>query len=122
MTAHPAVRILVAVVAAAGLAAAASQAEAHARLVSAAPAANAKVAAPKTITLTFSEKLAPKFSGGDLMKADGATVAVVSVAAGKTVSLTLAHPLAPGGYMVMWHAVAADDGHRTQGSYNFTAR
>src|SRR5437660_981596 len=45
------------------LAAAATQACAHARLTASNPAANATVAAPKQLTLQFSEKLQPKFSG-----------------------------------------------------------
>ena len=99
----------------------ASGAQAHAHLVKANPAENAAVAAPQVIHLEFSEKLEPKFSAVELMKADGAAVAVTSKADGKTIDGTLAAPLAPGGYMVMWHVLSAD-GHKMTGQYNFTVR
>lgn len=106
------------------LAAAASQAQAHARLVSATPAANATVAAPGSVTLHFSEALVSKFSGFDLMKADGSKVGVATSVAKdhKTVVGVVKGPLAAGTYMVMWHAAASDDGHRTKGDFNFKVR
>ena len=45
----------------------AGAAQAHPKLLSASPAANATVAKPARITLRFSEKLMPKFSGADLV-------------------------------------------------------
>jgi methionine-rich copper-binding protein CopC len=106
-----------------GLLLTAAQADAHAALVSATPAVNATVAAPKQVSLKFSEKLAPKFSGFDLMKADGSKVPVTTSVPAKnhkTLIGAVAGPLAPGTYMVMWHAVAADDGHKSKGDFNFT--
>ena len=97
-------------------------AEAHAKLVKATPTANGTGAAPPVIHLEFSEKLEPKFSGAQLMKADGTNVDVVAKANGKTVDATPTAALAPGQYMVMWYAVAADDGHKTNGDYNFTVK
>ena len=97
-------------------------AEAHAKLVKATPTANGTGAAPPVIHLEFSEKLEPKFSGAQLMKADGTNVDVVAKANGKTVDATPKAALAPGQYMVMWYAVAADDGHTTNGDYNFTVK
>lgn len=41
----------------------AGAAQAHPKLVSASPAPNAMVAKPANVTLRFSEKLMPKFSG-----------------------------------------------------------
>lgn len=117
-------RPFLALAAAAALLAAATGAQAHAHLVKATPAANAVVATPKNLCLTFSEKLEPKFSGLDLMKADGQPVAVKSSVAAKdrkTITATLAAPLAPGGYMVMWHVVSAD-GHRMKGDFSFIVR
>lgn len=117
-------RPVLALAAAAALLAAASGAQAHAHLVSATPAANAAIAAPKSLSLTFSEKLEPKFSGIDLMKADGKPVAVKSSVAAKdrkTITAALVTPLAPGSYMVMWHVVSAD-GHRMKGDFSFTVR
>ena len=104
----------------AGLAAA-TQASAHAAFVSASPAANATVSAPKEVSVTLSEELSSKFSGFDLMKADGAKVPVKTTVAKDKKTLVAAVPaLAPGAYMVMWHAVAADDGHKSKGDFNFT--
>ena len=115
-------RPFLALAAAAALLTAATGAQAHAHLVKATPAANAVVAAPKNLCLTFSEKLEPKFSGVDLMTADGKPVALkASVAAKdhKTLTAAPAAPLAPGSYMVMWHVVSAD-GHRMKGDFSFT--
>ncbi|MEO6338754.1 MAG: copper homeostasis periplasmic binding protein CopC [Caulobacteraceae bacterium] len=97
----------------------ATQASAHAHLVTSTPAKDASVAAPKQLALSFSEKLEPKFSGIELMKADGAKVVVTSTVAGKAMSATPKAPLAPGSYMVMWHVVSTD-GHRMKGDYAFT--
>ena len=103
----------------------ASQAQAHAHLAKAAPAANATVAAPAAIQLQFNEKLAPKFSGVQLMRNDtGANVEVVSAVAPKdpkTLQARPKAPLKPGEYMVMWFAVGPD-GHRMTGDYNFTVK
>ena len=99
----------------------ASGAQAHAHLLKANPGENAAVPAPKAIHLEFSEKLEAKFSAVELMKADGASVAVTSKAAGNAIDGALEAPLAPGGYMVMWHVVSTD-GHKMKGQYNFTVR
>ena len=100
---------------------AATGAQAHAHLVKAAPAENATVAAPQTLNLQFSEKLEGKFSGADLMKADGTPVAVKSTAADKAITAVPAQPLTPGAYMVMWHVVSTD-GHKMKGQYDFTVQ
>ncbi len=99
----------------------ATGAQAHAHLTRSDPAADATVAAPSSLRLEFSEKLEPKFSGVSLMKASGAAIAVDGKVDGKTIEVAPKAPLAPGAYMVMWHAVA-DDGHKSQGSYNFTVK
>jgi copper resistance protein C len=99
----------------------ASGAQAHAHLEKASPAENATVAAPKTIHLEFSEKLEPKFSAVELVKADGAAVAVTSRAAGKAIDAAPKRALAPGAYKVMWHVVSGD-GHKMKGQYSFTVR
>jgi methionine-rich copper-binding protein CopC len=111
-------------IAAAGLLAA-TQASAHAKLVSAMPAQNASVAAPKQLVLKFSEKLQPKLSGVDLTMPQMNNMAVASKTSvgqdGVTVTVTPAKPLAPGVYRVNWHAVTADT-HRLEGKYDFTVR
>lgn len=96
-------------------------ADAHAHLVTSSPAENAAVAAPKAIAMKFSEKLEGKFSGADLMKADGTAVPARSKVAAKSITATPAAALAPGAYKVMWHAVAAD-GHKSTGQYSFTVK
>ena len=114
---------LASVALAGGLLLAASQANAHAAFVSAMPAANSTGAAPKQVTIHLSEGLSKKLSGFELMKADGSKVPVttsVSPKDHKTLVGSVSGNLAPGTYMVMWHAVAADDGHRSKGDFNFT--
>ena len=108
---------------AAAVAFVAGPAAAHARLVSATPAPNATVAATRTVTLTFSERTVPAFSGFDVVNAAGDKVAVrTSVTEdGKTLTGTLARPLAVGAYRVDWR-IASSDGHRMTGSYTFTVR
>lgn len=103
----------------------ASQASAHAHLTSSDPAANAVVAAPKKITLHFSETLNPKFSGVELtmpQMSNMATPASVAVSKDKlSMVVTPTSPLSSGAYKVSWHAVTTDT-HRTQGAFTFTVR
>jgi methionine-rich copper-binding protein CopC len=117
-------RLLPTLAAAAALAVA-SQASAHAHLTTADPAENSTVAAPKALTLKFSEKLQPKFSGLTVtMPQMNDMAAPVKVAVGKdgaSLVATPAKPLAAGTYKVSWHAVTADT-HRTEGAYTFTVR
>ena len=114
---------VLAMIAAGGLMLAASQAAAHAKLVSANPAPDATVAAPKAISLKVSEKLEPKFSGFEIAKASGGAVPIKTKIAkgGMVIDGALAAPLAPGAYKVSWHAVTAD-AHRMNGAYSFTVR
>jgi methionine-rich copper-binding protein CopC len=100
---------------------AASGAWAHAHVVKSEPAANATVAAPKTIHIDFSEGLEAKFSGASLAKATGGDVAASAKAAGKAIDLTPKAPLAAGGYKVTWHALSTD-GHKSEGSFSFTVK
>ena len=107
---------------------AATAVQAHPKLDSAAPAANAVVAAPTRIQLVFSEALVAQFSGIDLtmtempgmkmgpMKMNGVRATVG--ADGKTLVATLAKPLPVGTYKVDYHVVSSDT-HRIQGSYTF---
>lgn len=101
----------------------AGPAAAHARLVSATPAPDSAVAATRSLSLTFSERVVPAFSGLDVVDAAGDKVAVrTSVAeGGKTLIGTLARPLAAGAYRVDWR-IASSDGHRMTGSYTFSVR
>ena len=99
----------------------ASQASAHAKLLSSNPAADATVAAPKTITLTFSEKVAPAFSGFDLVMVDhNMKIPVKTVVSkdGKSIVGTPQGAFMKGAYKVNWHA-ASSDGHRMTGDVAF---
>ncbi len=100
------------------------QAQAHAKLVTADPAANATVAAPKTILLQFNEELAKKLSSIKLTDIDGKPVAIRSMEAKDAKSLVIManNSLVPGLYTVTWIAVTSDDGHKTTGSYSFTVK
>jgi len=112
----------------AGLAAAlafvgATQAQAHAHLVSTTPAEKTTVASPTAITLRFNEKLEPKFSGFEVTDPRNVVVKLKTSVAQDGVSLVgaPAKALSPGAYKVIWHAVAGD-GHRMEGTYSFTVR
>jgi methionine-rich copper-binding protein CopC len=102
---------------------AAGPAAAHARLIGATPTPNATVAATRSVSLTFSERTVPAFSGFDVVNAAGEKVAIrTSVAEdGKTLTGTLARPLAAGDYRIDWR-IASSDGHRMTGSYTFSVR
>lgn len=96
---------------------------AHAHLVSSNPAANATVAAaPKAITLTFSEKLVPAFSKFDVTMPEhgGMKVAVKTVVStdGKSITGTPEAALTKGAYKIVWSAASAD-GHKMNGEVTF---
>lgn len=103
--------------------AAASPAFAHARLVSATPASGVTVSAPRTISLTFSERFAAPFSKVEIVDGRRRTVALRQSVSddGKTLRGAPERPLSAGAYEVRW-AIAAADGHRMTGSYSFTVR
>lgn len=102
----------------------AGQASAHAALVKSDPAANATVAAPKTISLTFNEDLTPAFSGFDVSMGDGMKMKVKTKVSDdkKTITGVPAGPMMAGAYTISWHAAAADDGHKTTGTLAFTVK
>jgi len=99
-----------------------SPAWAHAHLVSSNPAANATVAAPKAITLTFSDKVVPAFSKFDITMPEhgGMKVAVKTVVStdGKSITGTPEAALAQGAYKIVWTAASAD-GHKMNGEVSF---
>jgi len=107
----------------------ATAAQAHPKLMSSTPAANATVEKPAKIELRFSEKLVAPFSGVELvmtgmpgmpghgpMKMGGIKTAVGTD--GKTLIATPKSPLPAGDYKLNWHAVAGDS-HRIDGSFTF---
>ncbi len=111
-------------IASVALALSASQASAHARLVSAVPAAGSTVAAsPSELDLTFSEAMNLKFTGVKVTGPGGAAVATGAAATKGKVTLVvpIGGNLAPGTYTVEWHALSAD-GHKTGGTYKFSLK
>lgn len=104
--------------------AAASPALAHTRLVSSVPAAKAAVAAPRTITLTFNEKLTAPFSKAEVEMTGHDMKVPVEVkfsADGKIMTLTPQGRFAKGAYAIKWVAAGAD-GHRMEGTVPFTVK
>ena len=108
---------------ASALALSASPVLSHARLVSATPGDGATVTAPRTISLTFSERFAAPFSTVEVEDGRGRAVALTKTVSedGKTLGGSFAAPLSAGTYRVTW-AIAAADGHRMTGNYSFTVR
>jgi methionine-rich copper-binding protein CopC len=103
---------------------AATQASAHASLVKSDPAANATVAAPKTITLTFDEEVTPAFSGFDVTMGGSMKMPVKTTVSKdhKTITGVFSGPTMAGAYKISWHAAAADDGHKSTGTLAFTVK
>jgi methionine-rich copper-binding protein CopC len=95
---------------------------AHAHLDHSVPSAGAKVAAaPKEVSLWFTEALEAKFSTIEVRDANGAQMQTGSaqLAADNTAQLHISlKPLPPGTYKVNWCVLSVDT-HRTQGSFTF---
>ncbi|OZI60659.1 copper homeostasis periplasmic binding protein CopC [Bordetella genomosp. 11] len=106
-------------------------AQAHAKLVSSSPQAQAQGPAPKQIELHFSESLVTQFSGAKLMMtAMPGMGAHAPMAMGARVSgsddpkvmiITPAQPLPAGTYRVEWRAVSSDT-HPVTGSFSFQVK
>lgn len=96
---------------------------AHARLVSSSPARDAAGASPRSIRLTFSERMVAAFSSFELVNARGVRQPVRTAVSedGLTISGRPASRLIAGTYTVTW-AIASVDGHRMTGAFNFTVR
>ncbi len=114
--------------AAAALVMFAGAANAHPKLVSASPAANATVAKPARIQLRFSEKLMPAFSKADLTMAAMPGMAAMKIAStaalaadGRTLVVTPKAPLHAGRYSVAWQIVSTDT-HKVAGTYAFVVK
>lgn len=95
---------------------------AHTELVRSSPAANATVTtSPRTITLTFSERVVPTFSKFELtMPVHRMNIPVTTTVSGdgKRIVGTVSSRLMKGSYRVSWTA-AGSDGHKMTGSYSF---
>lgn len=105
-------------------------AAAHPSLVSASPAANASVARPTQIVLTFSETLVAPLSGIELTMtampgmANHPRMPIRGFATkidGRTLTAKFPRALPVGTYELKWHVVAADQ-HRIENTYTFTVR
>jgi copper transport protein len=98
-------------------------ATAHAQLVSSVPGAGARLdEAPTELTLVFSERLDQLGSSVDVLDPDGRLLVrsggTVDPADQRTLIVPLP-PLADGLYTVDWRSLSADDGHTSQGFFNF---
>jgi methionine-rich copper-binding protein CopC len=76
-------------------------------------------AAPKDLTLDFSEELVPRFSDVTVRDVQGHDVTSATDAVQGTQMSVPLRALKPGTYRVVWHAVSVDT-HRTEGSFRFT--
>jgi methionine-rich copper-binding protein CopC len=99
----------------------AGPASAHAKLVASTPAANATVAAPKVLTLTFNEKVTAAFTKVELAMVDHQMTVPVKFAVakdGKTLTVTPGSALMKGAYKLTWTTASAD-GHKMSGDVAF---
>jgi len=109
-----------------------SSALAHSRMASSTPAEGSTVAAPRVITMNFSEALLPPTAAASIVmtampgvKNHGEMVirnfTPVWSNDNKTLTLNLRQPLKAGDYDVRWQAAGAD-GHRMTGKISFNVR
>ena len=103
----------------------AAEALAHAHLKSSTPTADATVAAPTSLKLSFNERVEPKFSGVNITGPDKAAIktgdAAIDPKDGNTLVIPISETLKAGTYSVDWHALSAD-GHKVKGSFAFTVK
>jgi methionine-rich copper-binding protein CopC len=102
----------------------AAEASAHAKLVKSDPPEKGQPSDRKNLELTFSEEISGKLSGAELKDASGGKVATTSMVDqnNKGLMVMAKEPLKAGEYKLAWHAVASDDGHRTNGVVNFSVK
>jgi hypothetical protein len=101
-------------------------AEAHARLIRAAPRVGATVkASPSELRLLFSERIVPARSSVALSGPDGRPVALGPISVDpkdhRVVVAAVPRPLAPGAYRVAWD-MTSEDTHETNGDFVFRIR
>lgn len=96
-------------------------ASAHTSFLSSQPAPGTRLqASPGALTLTFTEGLNPKLSTGTLVTVPGGRA--LASASGVSDTKLIVRPdrrLPKGAYRVVWHSVAADDGHGLDGFISF---
>ena len=94
-------------------------ASAHAFLDHANPLVGSTVAAaPREVTLTFTQKLEPAFSGISVTNAAGQRVDMGGTRVSGTVMRVTLRPGGPGTYRVNWKVLSVDT-HSTEGSFTF---
>jgi copper resistance protein C len=97
---------------------------AHAFLDRASPAVGSEiVAAPASLSLTFTEPIEPAFSSVQVTDASGGRVDQGSLKTrdgGRVANIGL-KPLSPGVYKVEWHVTSVDT-HKTEGHFSFTVK
>jgi len=92
---------------------------AHAVLESTDPVDGAVLAvAPATVSLVFSEPVAPVASGTSLIDDGGATVSTTTSVRDRTVLVALPDQLADGTYVLSWRVISVD-GHPVSGASTF---
>ena len=95
---------------------------AHARLKTSDPAQGAAIpTAPKTVALTFTERLESRFSGVAVTDAQGHDVTMGKPAISDVSMTVTLKPLPAGVYHVAWHVISVDT-YRTEGKYDFTVK
>jgi copper resistance protein C len=93
-------------------------ANAHAYLSRANPPVGSTVrAAPRAVTLSFSQKLEPSFSSAQVTDASGARVDHGSRVSGMQIHVSV-KTLPPGSYRVHWKVLSVDT-HTTEGNFSF---
>jgi len=106
-------------------AAAAGTAHAHAFLRHATPGVGSTLAtAPAEMTLDYTEAIEPRFSGVDVLDAQGQHVDAGDLHAAPDNAKRLViglKKLPPGTYTVKWHVISVDT-HHTEGTFTFSVQ
>ena len=104
---------------------AAGEASAHARLLKSNPMKGATVAAPKALTLSFSEGIVADKSSVTVAGADKKPAALgpmsLDAKTKRVVTVPVTAKLGPGAYTLDWK-MTTDDGHTMTGSYGFKVK
>src|SRR5215831_1702957 len=94
-------------------------AHAHAMLSGSSPPVGGSVgAAPRQVTLSFTQSLEPAFSSVQVTDSKGARVDTGKAQVNDSTMSVGLKSLAPGTYKVHWRALSVDT-HTTQGSFSF---
>lgn len=97
----------------------------HAAFVGSSPDAGQRVeAAPRDVTLSFTEPLNVRLSSVEVSAVDGGEDLEASVRAlrGRQLVVSPTRPLPTGAYRLTWHTVSTEDGHALEGSFSFGVR